>query len=53
MDARVYFKGTQQDKIVNTTFVLLNNTDGPRLSQILWEHENLSGLNVMQLIQLL
>ena len=28
-------------------------TGGSRLSRIIWEHENLSGLNIIQLIQLL
>ena len=30
-----------------------NNTGGSRLSQIFWEHENLSSLSVIWLIQLL
>ena len=31
----------------------MHNTGGSRLSQIFWEHENLSGLSIIWLIQLL
>ena len=41
------------DNILLTDLLSHLYTGGPCLSQIFWEHENLSGLNVIQLIQLL
>ena len=40
-------------KISHETTKHVYNTGGSRLSWIFWEHENLSGLSIIQLIQLL
>ena len=40
-------------EVIRSEQKMLSYTGGSRLSQIFWEHENLSDLSIIRLIQLL
>ena len=48
MEPKIVFFGS-----LTIEFIMFSNgTGGSRLSQIFWEHENLSSLSIIRLIQL-